>query len=495
MRRQVVHGGEAGAPASKPGGKKGGLHWTMSISSLSAYAARLAIILFAVVSGLCLAPQQARAAGSALSDKPIPMATEDELPSRTPPLIEIGPDFLGTGNLPKGIELPTGAVWVPALWIFGSYRTAYNYFDNGSGPAKSEWANRLDLFANLRLTGTERILFGMSPISRAGHLTGYQFEPGRGDGWVEDFNTRVTQFFFEGELSELFPNLDPNDRGGYDLGITLGREPIFFQEGMMVNDTMDVFTVTRDQIFIPGLSVDTRVTGLFGWHEVNRDNNREDDGAYLYGIFAEGDWGASTVQIDLAYVDSKADGFYFGAGATQRIPVFGYVINTDFRVNTSLAVNGANKTRVDDGVLLFSQLSTTPHGADNVFYLDSFLGIGHYSSAARDDAAGGPLGRTGILFAAVGLGNYGSALSNRADEVVGSALGYQMFFNNERTQVILELGGLLGTDKNTRDQAAFGARFEQAIGDRYILRVDGFVSMQENRDEGAGGRVEFITQF
>ena len=121
------------------------------------------LVATGLVCGFELAPAQA--AGSTLSTEPIPMKAEEDLPERTPPIIEIGPDFLGTGNIPEGIELPTGAVWTPALWIFGNYRTAINFFDNGADPEVLEWANRLDLFANLQLSGTERLLLGSEPIT------------------------------------------------------------------------------------------------------------------------------------------------------------------------------------------------------------------------------------------------------------------------------------------------------------------------------------------
>ena len=101
---------------------------------------------------------------SEFSDEPIPMKTPDELPARTPPLVEVGPDFLGPGNIPEGIELPTGAVWTPALWVFGSYRTALQYFDRGPTDQLEEWRNRLDLFANVHMTPTERLLVGLSLI-------------------------------------------------------------------------------------------------------------------------------------------------------------------------------------------------------------------------------------------------------------------------------------------------------------------------------------------
>ena len=456
-------------------------------------AARLAAaVAFCAI--LAAGPAVVRAASSKLSEEPIPMATEDELPARTAPPIEIGPHFLGTGNLPDGIELPTGAVWNPAFWVYGNYRTALQYFDDGTNET-SEWANRLDLYGNLHLSGTERLLIGVSPLNENGRFSGYTFEPDVDHPWNNEFNTQVTRLFFEGEVAEIFPNLDPDDRGIYDVGFAVGRQPLFFQEGIMINDsTVDGVGITRDTIIIPGLSVDTRVTAFWGWNEINRDDNREDPQAELLGLFLEGDWGPSTVQIDAAYVDGADDSFHFGIGSSQRATLLGRTINTSVRVNTSDALD-RDTAATSDGTLLFGEFSTTARGSGDVMYLDAFWGKDEYSSALRDPDAGGPLGQTGILFAAVGLGNYGSALSNRADNVVGAALGRQFFFDGERRQLILEVGGRSGTEDTTTDQAAVGARYEQALGRRFVFRVDGFAATDENDNDSAGFRTELLTRF
>ena len=199
---------------------------------------RVLVALFAIwmIAG-ALAPAAGAAGGesSELSDEPIPLKTEDELPGRTPPLIEIGPDFLGTGNIPRGFELPTGAVWTPSLWVFGDYRTALNYFDNGEDPTAAEWVNRLDIFANLQLSGTERLLFGMEPLHDRDEFTGYIWKPsGRRDFERDGLNAEVRTLFFEGEFGEIFPDLDPDDTGSFDFGFAVGRQPIFFQEGLLL---------------------------------------------------------------------------------------------------------------------------------------------------------------------------------------------------------------------------------------------------------------------
>lgn len=433
-------------------------------------------------------------AASALSTKKKPLETEKTLPSRTPPILEIGSDFLGTGNLDSGIELPTGAIWQPALWVYGSLRSGINYFDSGDGDATGEWANRLDIFGNLQLSGTERILIGVSPLRRDGAFSGYRFKPDDQSGFDNQLNSRITTLFFEGEFGEIFPNLDPMDKGSFDLGFAVGRQPIFFQEGLMINDTIDSIGINRDTIQIKDLFVDMRATFLFGWRDLHRDNNRVDQGALIYGLFTETDFRRSTVNFDFAYVDGSdrtgGDGIYIGASAIQRIGL----INTALRAVGSVALE-RETAGVSNGVVLFGETSYTLPYSHDLVYLNVFSAIDQFSSAARAPTAGGPLGRAGILFEGAGLGRFSSALSNRADDVVGGAIGFQKFWNQDRTQVLLELGGRYGTKDEIKDAVALGLRFQQAIGDRFVWQSNAFGVLQEGQNEAFGIRTEWITRF
>ncbi|MEP5623464.1 MAG: hypothetical protein ABJP82_12895, partial [Hyphomicrobiales bacterium] len=376
---------------------------------------------------------------SELSEAPAPLLTEAELPEPTPPIFERGEKFLAAGNLSPGIELPTGAIWQPSLWVFGDYRTSIGHFANGSAESRQYWANRLDIFLNLKLTPTERILLGFSPLSDGGNHTGLLHTDSGGLEFNNALNPYITTLFFEGEFGEIFPNLDPDDTKSYDWGFSIGRQPILFQEGIMINDTIDAIGITRDTIVIPGLTPDMRATALAGLHNIRRNDNALDHGAMLFGLFTETDLRKSTVNLDAAYVFSNdsngGDGLYFGASATQRIGLF----NTSFRVNTSTALN-KRSSAVNDGVLLFSEISRTATGSDNIFYGNLFWGMGNYTSAARDKGTGGPLGRVGVLFAAPEVSLGGSALSNRADYAFGGSFGHQMFFNEDKTQLTLKLG-------------------------------------------------------
>lgn len=435
--------------------------------------------------------------GSALSDEAKPLIKESELPTRTQPIIELGPSFLGTGNIDPGIELPTGAVWQPALWLIGSSRTGVQYFDGGNGPEYQEAVARVDLQFNLQFTPTERIVYAVSPLRKGTAFTGYNRKPKSGDGFNSELNWDTTALYFEGEFGEIFPRLDPEDRKSYDFGFSVGRQPLFFQEGIMINDTLDSVGITRDTIVIPGITPDMRATLLYAWNNVHRDDNRELPNTQLLGLFTETDLRFATVQFDMAYVlgngtstGKAGDGFYWGAAAIQRLGK----LNLAYRVNQSYAVDKENAA-VSDGTLLYLETSYTPAYTDNVVYVNAFWGIDNYSSAARDPTAGGPLGRAGQLFSSTNLGNFGAALSNRADDVAGGAAGYQMFFNNYRTQVVFELGGRYDTSGNDKHAVGAGVRLQQAVGDRVVWQSDGFVTHNYNANDGAGVRTELLVRF
>ena len=430
---------------------------------------------------------------SRFSDEPEPLQLDD-FPERPKPLLELGDKFLGKGNLQKGFTLPTGAVWHPSLWVFGNFRSAVQTFDSGTSRT-TEWANDLSLFANLQLAATERILVGFRPLRNDnGEFTGYNFEPNhRG---VEDFNENILHprtFFFEGELGELFPNWDKGDRRNYDYGISLGRQPLTLQDGILVaDDSIDMIALTRNAL-LPSFGSHMRLSGIFAWNEIERGDNVEDRSAYLFGLNGFVDMPRSTVEGDLLYLSSgeQGDGFFAGLGAIQRIGK----VATTFRVNQSIAVENAS-AGIQSGTMLFAEMSLEPAYTHNVLYLNGYWGIDDFTSAVRGPATGGPLGRTGLLFAAVGLGNYGSALSNAGSRSTGGALGYQMFFGElRRRQLTMELGGLTPTDGRNTRASALGARFQQAIGQRTILVLDAFGALREDSRESFGGRVEFLVKF
>ncbi|MBI1370038.1 MAG: hypothetical protein GC162_15465 [Planctomycetes bacterium] len=423
-----------------------------------------------------------------LSDEPVPlMKTEDVL--RPKPIIEIGNAFLGNGNIDPGFKLPGGQVWQPSFYVFGTLRSAVQTF-RINGNANSEWANRLDIFGNLQLSGTERVLVGFQPFNtESGQFSGYNIE-GAPEGWQDNTSSRLSTLFFEGNIGEMFP--DFTDLGARDWGFSVGRQPLSFQDGMLINDSMDAVGFTRNNILLPGGS-NLRSTFIFAWNEIDRDDNTDHGSAQMYGLFNQADTPWATLTGDFVYIHDPteaSDGFFWGLSSVSRIGK----TNLTLRYLGSQALE-SESAAMSSGHLLFGQLSWTMPASDDLLYINAFYGIDEFASAARGATTGGPLGNVGIMFAAVGLGRYGAALGNRVDDSAGGAIGYQMFLDaDHRQQLILELGGRTRTDMD-QSTIAVGGRYQQAFGQNWVIQFDLFGEATNNQQPGMGARFEVLYQF
>jgi hypothetical protein len=421
---------------------------------------------------------------------------DDDLPPRAKPLIELGPKFLATGNISKGFTLPTGAVWTPSLWVYGTFSSAYQTYDDdtASDHKVEEWANRLDLFANLQLSGTERLLIGLTPLHDrdTGVFSGKVFSSFDRHETVNELNLDLDTFFFEGDLAEIFPKWDIGDGKKNDIGFSIGRQNVLFGEGFLVNDNMDGFGLSKNNIRFSGNPniINWRSSIFIGLNHVNRANNIEDEDSKFYGWFNQIDGIRNTYNIDLAYVDGEEAGdlFTLGIDATRR---FGKT-NATFRAALSQAA-GMATPQSDDGLLLFSELSWVPKFTHDNLYLNGFLAIDNFTSAARGPLEGGPLGRTGLLFAAQGLGSFPAPLSNVSRDASGIALGYQRFSNDKRTQLTIEAGARFegGELNQLEDEYGLGLRFQKALGYRSFWQVDAFATKKNKGSSNFGIRLEF----
>lgn len=433
--------------------------------------------------------------GPYLSTEPAPIKPPEEMPERVPPLIQWGDDFLGTGNIPSGWELPTGAVWIPALWVYGDARVGLQHVDPGTGGEDSTSLISSATFNfNLKLSGTERLFAQITPLDKDGRFTTYEFD-GPNRGFNNNLNVYINRLFFEGDFGEIFPNLDPGDTNALDFGFSVGRQPIFFQEGILVNDVMDSVSIVRDTVIFPNV-IDTRFAFIWAWGDVNRSDNSLDSNADLLGFVTESDFRGSTVAVDAFYLlsegDDDSDGLFLGASAIQRLGEF----NTAFYVNHSFALDRGQAT-VDDGTLLFAEVSRTPLGTHDLVYANGFWGIDNFSSASRGETNGGPIGRVGLLFASSGIGTYPAALGNGVEDAVGGAIGYQKLFNDEKTQLTGEIGFVETTDDGSSVQSGVGAgiRFQHKFADRYLFQVDGFVAERDRAEDTYGIKTEWRVQF
>lgn len=437
-----------------------------------------------------------------LSEEYIPFEGKEAIPARPELLIEAGDAFLDSGNLFEGFQVPViGAVWQPRLWSYFIHRTAIQSFDNGAPRAErqTELATRLDFFANLQLTGTEKILLGLRPLdeNRPGAFTRYTFDGAR-QGFTNELNTEIETLFFEGDIGSLLPVLDKAGIKPIDYGFTVGRQPFTFQEGILLNDTLDAVGLVRNNIVFPGTS-NLRISALYGWNRLNRSDDARDAEASVYGLFTAADTHVSTYNLDIVYVDDNSDvgdGLYFGVSAIQRLRQFGG-ISTAFRANTSIALDDdiPGDNTVGSGTLLSVELSAIPPGSEDIWYFNTFGAIGNYTQAGREPILGGPLGALGILFASPNLSLYGAEINPFTEEVVGFAAGYQAFYDHKRRNLVLEIAGKHDYDGRGFSSIGTGFQLQQAVGRYFQLTFESYYVVNAERDNGLGARAEVQIVF
>ncbi|MBT5633113.1 MAG: hypothetical protein HOJ13_10325 [Nitrospina sp.] len=430
---------------------------------------------------------------SAFSEEHIQLLAPSDTGSRPALIYEGGDLFLGVGDLYEGFETPWGAVWQPQLWVFGTMRSAVQMFENASSNSTAaEWANRLDLYANVQLTGTEKFIIGVRPLDRnePSKFSRVSFNDNRGPGQSE-FNMNIRTMFFEGDLGSLFPGLDPEGTAPIDYGFSVGRQLLQFQEGIMLNDEIDSIGVVRNNIHLPGIP-SLRTSFVWGWNDVGRSDAGRDNTTNMFGLFNSADMQDLSWNLDLVYVAdsvSGGDSYHAGFSSIQRIGHY----NTAFRVNASSAETASVKAGT--GVLYSAEVSLTPQKSDDIAYLNAFVADGNFTQVGREPVVGGPLGALGILFASPSLGNFGSELNSFANDVAGFAMGYQAFWNHHRTSLTLETAGRKDLSGDRFDDIAFGFEFRQRLAHRIQLQVDSHYTVQEKRSNGYGLRTEILYQF
>ena len=433
---------------------------------------------------------------------------------RPPLIIEYPLKFLGQGTIPEGYELPTGAIWRPTLWVFGSNRFGVSYRDDQAGAGQiganfGSFVNRLAIFAQLNFTGTERIQIGIRPTDEeegrpllfGREYTSYFWKqytalPGGVrrtidglDGWNGDLNVA----YFEGQLDEIFPGLDPYDTEFLDLGFSVGRQAMSFQRGLMLNEDMiDAVTVTRNTLFGGG-NLNLRMTGVFAWNRLTRVSPFQNTDAKLYGLFTESDFKFNTVNVDIGFVNDpnrdNRDVIVAAVSSTQRLVGYHNTYNSRFHVLASFPTEGEGirtgfmgspGNATGQGELFFAQISVTPHRSEDLIYWNTFLVVDQFTSLARAPQAG-PLGDTGLLFAAAGLGLYGPPLATVTNSAVGTSIGYQIFLDTKNQQIIYEIGAREGKGA---DEFEIGGvvQYQRAIAQNWIWLVTGFMTSRHGTD-------------
>lgn len=314
--------------------------------------------------------------------------------------IELGRGINEVGELSPGIEMPAGAVWQPAFWAYGTARVAGLATDGNRrtipGGDSAEVMARMDLFANLQLTGTERVHAHFRPLDQRGGFAGRVLSP-KESSTTFDIDLDAETLFFEGDVGEMFPNLDPEDRGELDMGFAFGKFPVEFQNGCLVRDEMTAVGLSKTNVQIPGSS-GVRVMGLWAFDHVNESNGARDRrDVDLFGLFIEGDFPWGLMELDLAATvsdDRRGDQVNAGVGWTGHSAGNNYSLHANVSQHFNQTVDRARGINVRpngqpkdyDGGLVVAGYSTEINPRHDLFYANGFWASGDFGRLAKTGA-------------------------------------------------------------------------------------------------------------
>ena len=428
------------------------------------------------------------------------------------PLVEIGQPLYVEGPLAANFnDIGQKNLVTPAFSIFGDWRTAFAYNDNGANKEVGQLATRLNLETDLQLTATERIHALFRPLDQNGEFTHVDLVgPNQTPGSIP-FNATPRTLFFEGDIGNITAGLTDKYQS-FDLPFAVGLVPLIFQNGIWVNSAMVGGAASIVGQNSPVFHISNMdVTFFSGFDDVTTpaikktDGSLEDHNLSVYGVADfieanEGYWesGIGWIQdnrglpFDASYGDATI-------AFTKR---YGGWLSNSMRVVYAFGQDTqANKQHTADGVIFLMENSLiSPKELVLVPYLDAFAGFGHPQSLMRNADAGGILFNTGILFETDGLTGF-PKLDDSGQDTYGGALGVEYLFNLDQ-QIVLEASTVQvrTSDIEIGRQArgaeyGVGARYQRNLTNSLLFRADVIYAEELNQPNIAGIRAELRQKF
>lgn len=429
------------------------------------------------------------------------------------PVIELGqPQYVEGpfGQSDGFIDLGEKNRFFPAFSAFGDFRSAVAVNDVGNDTV-IEWANRLNLDLDLKLTATERLHMFLRPLDKNGKALGIRWRDNGGDnggnGRIGRVDAGVETFFFEGDAGAIIAGFS-DEYQSFDLPFSVGLLPILTQNGLWTNDAFIGGGFALPSLNSASLDITNMDFTFFaGFSEVNSpafvaaNGELESDEASIYGVAAFVEWFEGYSEFGVAYIDgredlSDIDYFNITASFTKR---YGGWLSNSMRVIAAVGQDTNNRPTTADGVVFLAENSFIT-SMPNTFvpYLNAWVGIDKPQSAARD--AGNLLLNTGIVFENDGMTQF-PKLDDTAQDTYGAALGLNYLFNLDQ-QLVVEAATVQMLDGNKQagqpaqgPQYGFGIRYQVPVTNQVILRADGIYGIRENLENVAGARVEVRVKF
>ncbi|MEO1527901.1 MAG: hypothetical protein AAFX06_20915 [Planctomycetota bacterium] len=414
------------------------------------------------------------------------------------PWVEWGRIFYGDGITPRGKN------WFgeynlarPQFYLYGDFRTGIQAARNAAGRADN-WANRLNLDADLRITDTERFHAFVGPLDEGGQFTRWELVDGDLRYRNEMDLTPVTAFF-EGDLGVMM-GAAAGRNPPFDLPITFGLVPLLFQNGIWMEDAVSGVAI----------SLPARHSRLLNWSnydatffaavdQVNSPAFAENNDAHAIGTawFIEAYGGY--IETGYAYLNDRSDSSrsYHNATFSFTRRYFDRISNS-VRVIINTGQDRPEATRTaDGGLLLFESSWITASPLRFVPYVNVFYGWDRPQSVARAGVSGGILRNTGINFDTDGLNGF-PTIDVTAADTAGGSIGVDLIGEGLDRQVLLEFSYL--TPHGDRaialgDQYAIGARYQFPVSNATLLRFDAMHGWREGERDVYGTRMEYRWKF
>jgi len=395
----------------------------------------------------------------------------------------------------------------PGLNIFGDWRTAIAYNDNGANEV-GQIATRLNLDVDFKITGTERLHAFFRPIDRGGQFTRYEFfgdDRDQGD-FILDGN--IETLFFEGDLGSIYAGMTDTYQD-FDLPFALGLTPMLFQNGIWVEDAFigGGFSIMAKNS--PKFDISNMDFTVFGGFDKvttpaikNADGALNDDDLSVIGIAGfieanEGYW-----EGGYGYLDGRTDQFddqsYHSLTLAFTRRYGGWLSNSVRALWTFGQDRDNNAQETAEGWMFLIENSLVTHKPSTLVpYFNFWAGFDRPQPLADDS---GLLKNTGINFETDALTGF-PKLDDTGHDTFGGAIGIQYLFDLQR-QLVLEVATVqIMGDVNevgraaVDDQYGFGIRYQHPISPAWILRADAMYGLLKNADDFKGARFEVRRKF
>lgn len=416
------------------------------------------------------------------------------------PWVEWGRIFYGDGITPRGKNWFGFTNLVrPEFYMYGDFRSGILTGRNAAGRSDN-WANRLNLDMDLKITDTEHFHAFIGPIENEGQFTRLELVDGELQ-YRQEIDITPFTGYFEGDMGSILGGLT-GQSSPFEFPLTVGLIPLFFQNGIWMEDA-----VTGAAFSLPA-----RHSNLLNWSNYDATffavfdqldspafgNNNHAAQAFGTAWFIEAYRGY--IETGYAYIrDRNQDELSYHNMTVSYTRRYLDRISNSVRVIINAGQDLPTADRTADGVLLLVENSwITASPLTFVPYANFFAGWNRPQSIARAGIAGGILRNTGINFDTDGVNGL-ATLDASGSDTAGGSIGMDLLGSDLDKQLLLEASYLTpngnGNAAVKGDQYALGLRFQIPLSNSTLWRFDTMYGWREGLEDVYGTRMEYRWKF